>query len=499
MIATADQVEQFRAWIAQHLGLGFEDAKLGFLAELLHARARHHHQDPAGYLTRLARSPGDEIGALAESLTVGETYFFRYAAQFAAFTDVVLPDRMRARGARRQLRLLSAGCASGEEAYSLAIAARSIAPAPTWAVSIRGVDINPAALRRAASARFSNWAFRETPADLQEQWFSRDGRDHILDEQIRSAVTFERKNLIVDDPDLWQPAAYDVIFCRNVLMYFPPDVAERVVARVESALAPGGYLFLGHAETLRGLSQQFHLCHTHGTFYYQRRDGAPTPKAWPLDVRRAVPDVAAAVETGDGWVDAIQRAAERIRVLVEPPAQATHSAAVVPGPRPDLARILELVKHERYDDALGLLEGLSPASGHDVDVLLLRSVALTHAGRCAEAEVACRRLLEIDELHAGAHYVMALCREVVGDRKGAADHDQTAVYLDPMFAMPRLHLGLLARRAGDRELARRELAQALVLFQREDASRLLLFGGGFHRDALIALCRGELDGVGTGT
>jgi chemotaxis protein methyltransferase CheR len=498
MIATPEQVEQFRTRIAQHLGLAFEDAKLGFLSELLHARARHHHQDPAGYLTRLAAPPHDEIGALAEALTVGETYFFRYAAQFAALTNVVLPDRMRARGANRQLRLLSAGCASGEEAYSLAIAVRGIAPAPAWTVSIRAVDINPAALQRAASARFSSWAFRETPVELQDLWFARDGRDRVLDEQIRTAVQFEHKNLTVDDPGLWQPAAYDVIFCRNVLMYFPPAVAERVVTRIEAALAPGGYLFLGHAETLRGLSQQFHLCHTHGTFYYQRREGAPMPHVRSLEVPVAAPVLAAAVETADGWVDAIQRAADRIRVLADAPAQAMPSAAVAPGPRPDLARILELVKHERYDDALGLLEGLSPASAHDADVLLLRSVVLTHAGRCAEAEVACRRLLEIDELHAGAHYVMALCREVVGDRKGAADHDQTAVYLDPMFAMPRLHLGLLARRAGDRELARRELAHALVLFQREDASRLLLFGGGFQRDVLIALCRGELDAVGTG-
>jgi chemotaxis protein methyltransferase CheR len=113
-----------------------------------------------------------------------------------------------------------------------------------------------------------------------------------------------------------------------------------------------------------------------------------------------------------------------------------------------------------------------------------------------QAERACEQLLALDELNAGAHYLLALCREGAGDRGGAVSHDQTAVYLDPGFAMAHVHLGLLARRANDRNTARRELEQAILLLQREDASRLLLFGGGFSRDALMALCRAELSASG---
>jgi len=105
-------------------------------------------------------------------------------------------------------------------------------------------------------------------------------------------------------------------------------------------------------------------------------------------------------------------------------------------------------------------------------------------------------LLMVDELNAGAHYVLALCRENSADRAGAAEHDRVAVYLDPTFAMPRLHLGLLARHAGDRDTARRELEQALLLLRSEDPSRLLLFGGGFNREALIVLCRSALRDCG---
>ena len=126
----------------------------------------------------------------------------------------------------------------------------------------------------------------------------------------------------------------------------------------------------------------------------------------------------------------------------------------------------------------------------------MKAVLETHAGRVTEAEAACNELLAFDEMNAGAHYVLALCRENRGEPKGAMEHDRTAAYLDPTFAMPRLHLGIMARRAGDRDTARIELERALVLLQREDASRVILFGGGFQRQGLVTLCRAELVKVG---
>src|SRR5207244_970508 len=122
---------------------------------------------------------------------------------------------------------------------------------------------------------------------------------------------------------------------------------------------------------------------------------------------------------------------------------------------------------------------------------------LTNSGDLAEAERVCRHLLELDELNAGAHYLLALCREQAGDARAAVDHNQAAAYLDPGFAMPHVHLGLVARRGGDLETARRELEQAWVLLSREDPARILLFGGGFSRQALAELCRAELTACGS--
>jgi chemotaxis protein methyltransferase CheR len=499
----AKQLERFRELIGRCLGLQFEDVKLGFLADVLRRRLEVTGQGSDGYLARLdAEVPRDEeVTTLAQELTVAETYFFRHVEQYRAFAEVALPDRLRrAQATGTHLQIASAGCASGEEPYSLAIVVRDAVADPS-SVSILGVDINSTLLEKAARGRFSAWVLRDTPHDVQRRWFRPEGRDFVLDDTVRGSVRFEVRNLSDDQSEFWRPESQDIVFCRNVLMYFAPVAALALVSRLTRMLRPGGYLFLGHAETLRGLSNDFHLRHTHGTFYYQRKDRvAPGPHdvitASPgtaLGRQMLLADVVCGAPT---WIEAIRQASERIEALVESPKQpgASHARFVLGVAKPSLeiGLALELLKEERFAEALELVEAFPPDSGRNTEVLLLHAVLLTHSGQLTKAERTCEQLLNIDELNAGAHYLLALCREGAGDRPGAFYHDQVAVYVDPGFAMAHLHLGLLAQRAKDRETARRELEQAHVLFQREDAARLLLFGGGFSREALVALCRAEL-------
>ena len=503
MISTfpANGLERFRDLVARILGLQFEDAKLRFLADVLGRRIEASREPLEVYLARFeARTSTDEVRALAEELTVGETYFFRHGEQYRALTEVALPDRLRhAQTTGMQLQILSAGCASGEEPYSIAIAVQQAAGDLSTKVAILGVDINCAALEKARRGRFSAWGLRDTPPDVQRRWFRADGREFVLDDSVRRAVRFEACNMADEHLELWQPESQDIVFCRNVLMYFTPANAQALVGRLTRTLRPGGYLFLGHAETLRGLSNDFHLRHTHGTFYYQRRDHvacSPSASAAALaaSVRPAV-----FTDLVDGtWVETIRRASERVAALVNPPAPPSSRTRTTLRPAPvwEVGLVLELLREERFAEALDLMDAFPPESGRDTEVLILRAVLLTHSGQIAEAERACERLLEMDELNAEAHYLLALCREGAADGPGAQYHDQVAIYLDPGFAMAHLHLGVLGRRTDDRVTARRELEQAIVMLQREDASRLLMFGGGFSREALVALCQAELHGSG---
>jgi chemotaxis protein methyltransferase CheR len=507
-------LEQFRTIVARRLGLHYEDGKLDYLAEVV--RQRMEFVGSArfeSYLGRLLSSPkgSDELRALAEQLTVNETFFFRNADNFRAFAELVLPERIRAKTQQKRLRILSAGCASGEEPYSLAILVREALPdLGSWDVRILGIDVNPTMLEKATQARYSAWSLRATSDDTKRRYFRADGRDFVLAPEIQKMVTFEERNLVDENPLFWQSLTCDVVFCRNVLMYFTPDNARDVVRRISQALLPSGFFFLGHAETLRGLTQEFHLCHTHDTFYYRLRDASETVGAtaiWVGSSRDQVDDsLPAVVESTASWVEVIQRASERIATLADgrrspdqdrpgiTPVGVTASTA---GARTwDLGLALEAVRQERFADALELISSLPPDSHEDPDALLLRAVLLTNNGRLEESEEACRRLLALDELNAGAHYLMSLCRENASDSIGAIEHDQAAIYLDAGFAMPHLHLGIMAKRSDDAATAQRELGQALILLAREDASRLLLFGGGFSRDTLLQLCRTELRAAG---
>ncbi|MDP3852761.1 CheR family methyltransferase [Phenylobacterium sp.] len=487
-------VERFRGLVVRRLGIAFDDTRLSMLADVMRRRVKASGGGAEAYLMRLGSDPAKkEVAALARELTVPETYFFRNMDQFHALRDAIMPERLAARSSRGPLRILSAGCASGEEAYSIAILAHEVAADVRACVSIRAIDVNPEMLEKADRARFSDWAFRETSPDVRQRWFRQEGQEFVLDDRARRAVEFAERNLIDDDPEFWRPQSYDVVFCRNVIMYFSMETARAVVSRLAEALVPGGYLFLGHAETLRGLSQDFHLRHTHGTFYYQRRDAGV--QSWersaPTAVRRAVPLAAAANDSADSeaWIAAIGGSTQRIELLARtmPPPRLNRMAR----PSRDFGPTLDLMSRERFAEAIGLLEALPPEAMDDPDAILLRAALLVHSGQLDSAETTSRRLLAIDEMSAGAHYVLALCREGAGDVSAAAEQDRMAIHLDPSFAMPHLHLGLLGRRAGDVEVARAALDKAFVLLRGEEPARLLLFGGGFTREALLALCRAE--------
>jgi len=454
-------VTRFRDALATRLGWTFDENDSGQLAQVLEKRADAHKLSRGAYLARLGAPGWDaELTTLAEELTIGETYFFRHGEQFRALADVALPERIRARATQRVLRMLSVGCSSGEEAYTLAIVAREVQPDPDWIVSVLGLDANPVVLRRAATARYSAWSLRETPDAIRQRWFRPHDSGYELDGAIRAAVQFRQYNVAADGGSLWHADQYDVVFCRNLLMYLTPAVAETLIARMTRSLAPGGYLFLGHTDSLGSRPDGLESQHTHQTFYYRRPTSAPAPRP-------------------------------------EPPAPAANPAPARPPmaklAEPDLYdRALHLVRDESFTQALALLEGTRIARPAPRDELL-HSVVLAHTGRLGDAEAICRRLLDADGLYADAHHQLAVCLEGVAAVDVAIGHYRLAAYLDPEFAMPRMRTGLLARRRGEDRVAGTELERALTLLRQESDDRIVLFGGGFSRIALTNLCRAEME------
>jgi chemotaxis protein methyltransferase CheR len=499
-------LDRLRLLVSELIGFALEGDKLERLEHAAHVRVGELSLGALeAYVERLyvPDFQREELTYLAETLADTESFFYGNADQIRALVEAVLPARAR-RGGQR-LRILCAGCAAGEEPYSLAIALREHVPElEAWNVQILGVDVNRALLAKAARARYTPAALRSLPAATRERYFSNVGGDLVLDPSVTKMVTFRAHNLAAEDPLFFRALACDVIFCRNVISNFTAEAASRAVRHLTEALLPGGYLFLGHGETLRGLSREYRLCHTRDTFYYQRRE--PVSLLPPRSSSRPPPPpelfaLPSAADGASSWLDAVQRASRRLGrpgPNDAPGATATTSAAP-PEAKPDLYAVLELLQRDRFAEARGLIDRLPAVAGKQSDALLFSAVLLANEGFPSEAERVCDTLLTTDDLDAGAHFVKALCREHEGDGASALTHDAMAAHLDPSFAMPHLHAGLLARRAGDTTLARREIGEALVLLEREEPSRLALFGAGFSRAALTLLCRTELDKLGAGS
>ncbi|MEU8818717.1 CheR family methyltransferase [Actinoplanes sp. NPDC048796] len=448
----ANDLIRFRELLARRLGWTFADNDLRQLTGTLRERAGASGMGVRAYLDRLsARSWPEEMAVLVERLSITETYFFRHGEQFQALRDEALPERVAARRGQRVLRMLSVACSSGEEAYSLAITGLTVRPDSDWIIDVTGVDANPAVLSRAEAARYSDWSLRETPDDVRRKWFRPEEDGYRVADEARRLVRFKRHNVAEDDPQLWRDGRYDVIFCRNLLMYLTPDVVSALVERMTAALAPGGFLFLGHTDSLGSRADGLELRQSHHVFYYRKTDKSPAA------VAPSVPEAAAPAEKAE-------------------PKETTYNQALL------------LLREERFAEALDLIDGERGT--------LLHGVLLAQSGRLGEAIALARRLIEENGLDPDAHQLLGLCLEGGSAVAEAIGQYRLAAYLDPGFALPRMRLGQLARRGGDDRAAAGELERALDLLARETEERITLFGGGFGRLALTVQCRSELDACG---
>lgn len=270
---TDDEFRLFSDWLAAEYGLRFGPEKREILRARLDPRRVALNLDSFEKLLFRLRFHPDrtaERDRLVAHLTNNESYFFRETNQLDILRSEVLTRAAREiRGQDRPLRIMSAGCAAGEEAYTLALIARDVLGG-TIAVSTTGVDVDPTALDRAREATYRPHAFRSTPDEVRDRYFEPvDQERWRLRSRFRATAQFQQGNLVAPEWPETVPAQ-DVVFCRNVLIYFDDAALRRAVENLYRVVRPGGYLFLGHAESLSRIPTRLIAERRPGAVFYRR-------------------------------------------------------------------------------------------------------------------------------------------------------------------------------------------------------------------------------------
>lgn len=375
--------------------------------------ARLGMADRSAYLQALA---AEELSALTELVVVPESWLFRDAGAFHAATGFVV--RRLALQPGRTVRLLSLPCAGGEEPYSLAMALDMAGVAPQ-SVRIDALDLSRVSIRRAMAGHYTQNAFRGAGLGFRDRYFKEQAGGYQLSEAIRARVHFRQGNLFeLDTAALAR--SYDVVFCRNLLIYFDDRATHAAAQVLRTVLADDGLLFAGYAEVPALCRHGFSALRIPGAFALEKQTQEAEPPLPPLRRARAVR-----------------------------PEAPVHAALPVPGPVPGAAPL--------------------PAAGSAPVDVLAQARRLADSGDHGAAAQACHAWLATDPASADAYFILGLVSECRHESAAAAEYWRRCVYLDPGHYEALCHLALLARRNGDAQAAQVYQERAARLYGRRQA------------------------------
>jgi chemotaxis protein methyltransferase CheR len=275
---------RIRDLVYQVAGIFHPDNKLRLLHDRCGRRMKElQTKSFRDYLDCLTNKPirRTELVALLNEITIGETCFFRNQPQLDALRQVVIPKVLEAKAGLpiRRLRIWSAGCSTGEEPYTLSMLMLEDAnnQLKNWAVEIAATDLNENSLAHAKNATYGAYSTRNLTPHYRQKYFSPAGEQLQVQPSVRSGINFSRLNLS-EDARMTFMKGFDVIFCCNVLIYFDLNSKRRVIQHFYNNLLPYGYLFMGHSESLYGVSDDFRLVHLPGATAYVKGERSKTGK-----------------------------------------------------------------------------------------------------------------------------------------------------------------------------------------------------------------------------
>ncbi len=438
-----------------------------------------------------------ETNRLINILTIGETHFFRDNAQFDALQNDILPKLIahkRSAAAsvgmhpptKPQLRIWCAGCATGEEPYSIAILLRELIPdIHNWHVLILGTDISEDSLTLARKATYTNWSFREKKAKQARQlYFEPIGKRYKLREDIRRQVTFTRHNLIEDaiPSTTFNIVAMDLIFCRNVTIYFTQETTKLLVKKFYNTLLDGGWLFVGHSEPSLTTYRDFQAVTYPKAILYQKT-GKPTrlPIEWENLEQNTKQQISTATKTPHQHIFPSPPANGNnveLAKLIHPPigrqkqaiSHTNNKNAFIAKTSQDTVQnqyelAQSLLTKGKIDVAIQILKTLISEKADFVPAHILLARTYANLGNWQEARSWSQQAISYNKLDSVAYYILALVDENEGLSASAIENFKKTIYLNPQNPLAYFHLAILYKKEGKLSHAQRELKNLIKILQ----------------------------------
>ena len=464
------QLLQLGEVVAHHLGLHFPkerwlDLQRGVSSAAKECGCQH---DLDRYIQGLL-SPAltqKHLEVLASRLTVGETYFFREKRSLEVLERDIVPELIRARaGLGRAIWIWSAGCATGEEPYSVAIVLHKLmAGLEKWNVEVLATDLNAKSLLKASEGIYGEWSFRGTPPWVRSRYFEEVENDRwAIATAIKKMVTFAQLNLVNDSYPLVSncPNGLDVIFCRNVLMYLTPEAMRKVVRQFHRSLATDGWLIVSPTETSQQLFYEFAAV-SFGDVTLYRKSARPLPTALALleyaagrsNVQPPARIVEALEPTRTSYLQTSQEDSHSETRLQNTALPVSYGQA------------LALYEQGRYEEVERVIRALLSDDGTHVSPMLLLARAYANQGKLAAALALCDKAIVADKMAARAYYLRATILQEQGSLPEALLAFRQTVYAEPEFMLGHFALGSLALKQRRLKESEKHFANALLLLAR---------------------------------
>jgi len=427
-------------------------------------------------LRRLLNGPfsQNEIEILANHLTVGETYFFRDQRQMDALEQHILTDLiMPRRQSERRIRIWSAGCCTGEEPYSIAIMLDRLLPDfRNWDITILATDLNPHFLQKARRGIYHDWSFRTTPSWIKDRYFTRVAKNAFeIKPHIRERVTFSYLNLAENNYPAFinNTNAMDVIFCRNVLMYFNPEYARQAAQRLHASLMPEGYLIVSPVEAATLAFAPFQSVNVGGAVLFRKAGQleqiTPSRKvALPLKKDSQPEPMAGQSIAPLPEIEIPHEVSEALNTLAAPapsaPARIQDTATTLLQVN-EFEQAAQWCRVGEYDRAAECITTWRTNHPDHAPSLTLLGRIYANQGKLGDALTCCEQAISINKLDPDTHYLQALIQEECDMLELAVQSLKRTLYLQPDHVLAHFTLGYLVQRQGDVPAAGKHFRHAL--------------------------------------